>query len=368
MKAPVLFLAGAAVLLHVSAGRTQHKARPSDQIARDYNTDAMKLQDELYALRTKLNNPNLSSSEANAVVEEMSRLQKRADNSWAATQKEINESFSYKRQEMNAFNQETKKMAFESAVAGSRIDLLNNVGKYPEKAEFEKNKDALSKAWEQTYGSRLQPFGKEFAESRDAYFKSMKEKYGLDFEKDGYARIGTYNPYTGEVYYKYYGKDGKLEVLQWENDAKGWEKYREDSQTYWRRRRDEKEALEKDAAQLTKDGAAVKATQKTLSGTLTTLEIATKRVNFAGGWSGRDNLGNSVRLTLNPAGSMTYSFTERGRTYSSGGSWSQAGRQITARTSDGAWTLKSTITEEFKLEFDAIRGSDGETFRDYLNR
>ncbi|MBX9624062.1 MAG: hypothetical protein K2X82_09660 [Gemmataceae bacterium] len=368
MNAHVLFITCCVVLAGGSFARSQDRPPSSENIARDYNTKAQGIQDQVDSLYKKLDNPNLSMSDAAAIIDKQSGLRLQADATWAESQKAIDQSFSYKRQEINDYNRANQELDFQSAIAGSQIGLVNNVAKYPEKAMFEANKEAMSKEWEQTYGSRLKPFGEEWAAKKEEMFKSLKENNGIDLAKDGYGRIGTYNPYTGETYYKYYDKDGNLLKFQWQNDAKGWEKWQEDSRTYWRRQRQQQDQLQRDAAQLMKDNGTLNSTQKALSGGMTKFENAAKRVNFAGNWNGGDNVGNTVRLTLGRGGSMSYYFggTDRPTTYD--GTWTQTGRQITAQTSDGAWTLKSTINDQFRLEFNAIRNSDGKTFYDSLRR
>ena len=65
-----LVLAGATVN-EVSA---QHKPRSSDAIAGDYNKSAQTIQDEIDALRKKLENTNLSMTEAASLVDFSFRL------------------------------------------------------------------------------------------------------------------------------------------------------------------------------------------------------------------------------------------------------------------------------------------------------
>ena len=362
MRLCMLSLVIATTLALTSGARAQQKPRSSDETAKYYNAKAQTIQDDIDALRKKLDDPKLSMSDANKLIDQMSSLRKNSDTLWNDTTKSANDYFGYKRDEFNKFNDENKKLVYQSAVAGSQTDLLNNVAKNPDKASFESNKEAMSKAWEANYGSRLKPFGPEFAETKDAVFKTLKDDYGIDLVKDGYSRIGTYNPYTGDVYYKYYGKDGKLDWVIFENDAKGWEKYNAELRTVRKRRLEWKDSLEKDRAQIDKDRTALKTTRDGLTGAMAKVESKAKRVNFAGSWSGNDNVGNTVRLTLNSDGSMTYYYGGRARPYSSGGTWTQTGTDITARTSDGVWRLESRITEEFRLEFNEFH-KDGDTFQ-----
>ncbi len=344
----------------------QHKPKSSDEVARDYNKSAQTILDEIDTLHKKLAKSDLSMGDAAKLIEQESRLRKQADDAWTTSQKAINNSYSDARKQITQYNDDNKKLEFQSVVSSGYGDFMSNVAKSGDKATFEKGKDALSKDWDKTYGSRLKPFGEEFAKQKDDWFAKLKDG-GIDLAKDGYSRIGTYNPYTGEVYYKYYGNDGKLDLITWDKDADGWKKANADFRKSRQRQQELKSTLDKDAAQLTRDGAAVKATGKTLSGSMTDLEKVAKRVNFAGSWSGNDDVGNTVQLTLNSDGSMNYSYSGRAQPYSSGGTWSQSGRQITARTRDGIWTLQSRITEQFRLEFDENSNAGGK-FRNFLSR
>jgi hypothetical protein len=373
MRLSILFLTGVCVLVCATEGRSQHKYRPASEITGSYEAQVRKINDELDALYRKINDESLSMAEAARLIDQQSALRKKADSYWNETTKAMNESFMAKRDEFNKFNSTNMELEFKSAISGSATDLLNNVAKYPNKTDFESNKSAMSKTWEDTYGSRLKPFGEKFAAEKDAWFKTLKDDYGIDLVKDGYARIGTYNPYTGEVFYKYYGKDKdgveRLQLAVWENDAKGWEKSNEAFRASRKRQQEWKESLAKDAEALKTGDSALKGLRKDSAGAMAKVENVAKRVNFVGGWRGGDTTGNNntVGLRLNSDGTLTYSWSRANASYSGGGTWQQTGRQITAQTNDGKYDLRSSITEDFRLEFNVTEQGTG-SFRVYLNR
>ena len=177
---------------------------------------------------------------------------------------------------------------------------MNNVAKYPTKDAFDANKAQMAADWDKNYGSRLKPLGEEFAQKKEAIFKEIKERDGIDLAAQGYSRVGEYNPYTGDYYYKYYAKDGSVKWAEWKDDADGYQKYQQDVETYRRRQLSKGDDLKSEASKLTDLSNGFDRSRQSGSQQLESLAGAVNKINFGGSWSGGDNTGNgnSVGLTL----------------------------------------------------------------------
>jgi hypothetical protein len=359
----------AAVMVGVMLPQVSHAQDTPrvDDLARDFNSAIGPINDGIDNLTKQLDNPRLTMDESAKIIDQQSALRSNADDLWNKSQERV--SFTYKQtsQDITTYNNDNRKLEYSSAIIGSQNDVLGNVAKYPTKDQFEANKAQMSANWDQTYGSRLKPFGDDFAQQKDAIFKEVKDKYGIDMRKDGYDRVGTINPYTGEVYYKYYSKDGSVAYAQWQDDADGWNKYRQDSDTFRRRQLSKQEALSNDAAALNQFTDKFEASRQSFIGRLDSIGNRVQKINFAGNWSGNDNVGNWVRLNLHRNGTMSYSYGKTSTAYSSNGTWNQIGPQITMGTNDGDWTFESQITDQSRLQFTEINRS-GRQFTNYLSR
>jgi len=334
-----------------------------------YSEAVQPIYEEIDSLRGKLNDDSLSMSDAAKIIEQQSALRRKADSLWNSTQAEIDKSYRDARDAIVNYNAGNRQLEFESAITGSIADGLNNVSKYPTKDAFDSNKATMAKAWDQNYGSRLKPFGEDFAKMKDDFFARYKEKYGVDLNEAGYSQIGTINPYTGEVYYKYYGPDGNLIAGQWKNDAEGYEKWKQDADTYRRRQRDMQEQLQKETSELNQFDGQFQSSRSTGQSNLRSLERSVTKVNFAGGWRGGDNTGNNnrVSLSLNLDGTLTYAWSRSRASYSGRGRWTQTGKRVTARTNDGKYQLRSRIADDNRMEFNVVE--DGSPpFQVFLNR
>jgi hypothetical protein len=347
-----------------SAGAQQPRA---GILARDFNTQIQPINDAIDDLTKQLENPNMSMSDAAAIVNQQSSLRQKADDLWNSTQDGISDAFQQTGQQIQDYNGANRKLDYESAVIGTKLGILEGVAKYPTKDEFDRNKSQLSDQWENTYGTRLKAFGEEWDAQRQQMFKDAKERFGVDMQAEGYARIGTSNPYNDTAYYKYYGPDGKVLYAQWQNDADGWEKYRQDSDTFRRRQLELQDFLNKEARGLYDFDNQFSAQRAGTSSRLATIAGRVRKINFAGNWAGRDNVGNWVRLYLDGSGTMYWSWGRGGAVYNFVGSWSQLGDHISMNTNDGQWNLESTITQEYRLQF-RERHISGRTYEEYLDR
>jgi hypothetical protein len=354
------------VLLFATAGYGQHRPRAEDA-ARRYNEGVQPIYEEIDSLRQKLGDSTMSMSDAAKIIDQQSALRGKADQLWSSTQAEIDNAYRQTREDINNYNADNRRLEYESAILGSRGDVLNNVGKYPNKEAFETNKPNLSADWEKNYGSRLKPFGEEWAKQKEEFFARYKEKYGVDLNAEGYSRIGSVNPYTGQVNYKYYGPDGNLIAAQWKNDAEGYEKAQQDFDAARSRQQERQTALKADEASLKKFDSEFQQSRASGQQGLASLEKSVRRIDFAGLWRGRDNVGNWLVLRLNRDGTTHYSWGKSATEYSNSGTWQQTGSRITMQTDDGEWRHQSTITTQNQLEFIEIH-ADGRRYTNYLTR
>jgi hypothetical protein len=363
----ITILAAAIALWCVTA--TSALSQSSEELASRYNRDIQPINDEIEALDKKRNNADLSLGDAAKIIDQQSTLRKKADDLWNSYQSAIDDSFRKTRDAITDYNRSNQELDTQSAIVGSKIDGLNNVAKYPQKDDFEKNKAAMADDWDKTYGSRLKPFGEAAAEKKEELFKLVKDKYGIDMKAEGYSRIGVSNPYNGDYYYKYYDKDGNLSAGQWKPDADNWSKWQSDVDAWRRRQIDRKVQLDKESSDLNGLQDGFTESRNTVGGKLNRLNNNVLRINFFGSWSGGDTTGNnnSVSLKLNRDGSLTYSWRRTNASYSGPGTWQQSGPKITAQTTDRKYSLQSTITEDFRLEFNVSEAGTG-AFRVYLNR
>jgi hypothetical protein len=356
---PVLAFAASA-----GAGLAQDKLA---EIARAYNQGVQPIYDQIDDLRRRANDPSLSMDESARLIDQQSSLRRDADQLWKSTQGDVDSAYRRTGRAIDGYNADNRRLDFESAIVGTQIDLLKNVGNSATKEEFEQKKAQFSQQWEQTYGSRLRPFGDDFDTMKKDLFGRVKDAYGVDLEQTGYSRIGTINPYTGETYYKYYGPDGNLVGGQWKDDADGWSKWRDDVAASYRRQRDLQQQLQADASDLAQSNDRLERARQATNSKLADLQNRVRRVDFAGNWQGYDNVGNWIRLRLSRDGTMRWSWGKTSTTYSSSGDWQQSGQRISMRTSDGQWRLFSTITEQFRLEFIEVNSSGGR-YTEYLTR
>ncbi len=338
----------------------QYGAKSTEEIARGYNQGVQPIYERIDELRRKANDSSLTMNEAARLVDQQSALRREADQLWSATQGDVTAVYRRTGDAINRYNAETRRLDFESSIVGSQIDLLNNVGKYPSRGQFDQNKDALSQQWEQTYGSRLRPFGDEFAQRKAELFGQVKDRYGVDLEQTGYSRIGTINPYTGETYYKYYGPEGNLVAGQWKDDANGWNKWREDVNTSWRRQRDQQQQLQRESVELGQINNQLEKSRNTVSNSLSLLRSEVRRVEFTGRWSGvleravgdERNEGNRTTLFLYSDG------TFKGTEYGSGapspmtGTWRQSGRVLYTSYNQSWLSGSGRILGDNQLKFD----------------
>jgi hypothetical protein len=356
-----LVLATGALVL----GRVGHApAQDARLSASDFNAQVAPLNEAIDDLYTKLKDPSLNISQAATLIDQQSTLRSQINQLWSQTDDGIAGSLRDLKQQALQYERDKRQVGMQSALVGSQIDLVNNVGKYATKAEFESNKDRMSQSWENTYGSRLKAFGEDFAAGKEDLFKRIKDYYGIDAPS---ARIGTSNPYTDEVYYKYYDDNGNLLGGQWADDAAGWQKWSNDVNASWRRLRDQKEAYDSNVTNINDFRDLFTSTKSNVARNLETIEAQAKRVNFVGTWAGNDNVGNWLRLTLQSDGTTRYTWGKSSTIYDGAGTWSQVGARITMRTDDGQWSHRSTITEEFKLQF-IETSAEGRTFTNYLSR
>lgn len=327
-----------------SPGRAQHKPRTADDLARSYNDGATTVQDQIDEIRKQLEKPNLSMADAAKLIGQQSALRARANALWDKTQMEIDDSFKATRNSIVDYNAKNQRLGIDSAVVSSEIDKINNVAKYPTREEFEKNKARMSQDWDQNYGSRLKPLGQQFAEDREQIFKDYNDKYGIDLKTEGYSRIGEYNPYTGQFYYKYYDKDGnRVPWAQYTKDLEGLEKFRQDVETYRRRQADQKAQLEKQATGLTQLQDKVDNSRKTLRPVMESQRDRLATAQVVGSWKGVSVQGTSklnIDLVFKADGTVT-NRAENGQT--GNGKWTRAGDTITVTWSTGAkvsWQMK----------------------------
>jgi hypothetical protein len=361
------------VLLMLAAlpagARAQYSPKRTEQIAREYNQAVTSINDRIDELRGKANDPNLSMSGAARLIDQQSELRRQADRLWSNAQSDVTGAFRKTGEAIDRYNAENRRLDFQSAIAGSQIDLLNNVAQNPTREQFDQKKDELSRQWEQTYGSRLKPFGDDFAQEKASLFKRVKDAYSIDLNQTGYSRIGTINPYTGETYYKYYGPDGNLVAGQWKDDANGWSKWREDVNTSIRRQRDWGQQLERESADLNRFNGQLEQNRAATQGQLSSLETQVRHVDFSGKWSGRDSDGDTIQLSLYADGTMLY--VERLRSDGSvtrnWGSWEQNGRAIYMGNNAGDMKWSGRVLSNRQLEISG-RNSYGKRWVDYLSR
>ena len=237
------------VLFSTAVSEAQQGSKPEDATRR-YNKSIEPIYDEIDSLRKKLDNKSLSMPEAAKLINQQGALRRKADALWSSTQTNIDNSYRQMGKDIAQYNAANRQLEYDSVVMGSMGDVMNNVAKYPTKDAFEANKAQMITNWDKKYKSRLKPFGDKFAKQKEDFFKRYKKKYGIDLDATGYSRIGAINPYTGKVYYKYYGPDGKVIAAQWKNDAAGYQKAQQDFATGRRRQRDQQTALNADAESL----------------------------------------------------------------------------------------------------------------------
>jgi hypothetical protein len=165
----------------------------------------------------------------NALVDARSRELDRLRDERARLAQKASEVYAARADQVNA---QINQFKGANLVAGSNIDFLNNVARYPKREDFEKNREQMSQDWERKYGSALKKHSQTEMEKKiDEGFKEWFPE-GKD---TGYRRIGTINPYTGEYYYKFYDKDGEWKFSVWNTGYEGWKRYQDDLKAEWRR-------------------------------------------------------------------------------------------------------------------------------------
>jgi predicted DNA-binding protein YlxM (UPF0122 family) len=294
----------------------QNRVRTPDEIARDFNQKMQAVHDEIDSLEKTLEKGRLSLTEAAALREQQNKLRRTIDQLWTQSQGELDQSFSKFHREVANLNLENRRLEFESAIAGSQRDLLNNVEKFRDIKAFEGNVKEMGLAWDQKYGVRLKVFGDDFDRDREEIFRKIKESYGIDLKADGYGRQGTSNPYTGQLYYKYYDPSGALKYAQWLNDQEGWSKYRNDLEKKRRRLREEKARLQDMAKQSQFFENELRTAGKSLSQSGTSpidsgdnpgKTAADGGNNVLGVWHVQDALGNRFTLDFRSDGTVVTS-------------------------------------------------------------
>ncbi|QDU98560.1 hypothetical protein [Lignipirellula cremea] len=360
------------LLLGISSSHAQAQTRPED-IASGYSESVANIYEQIDEIGSQLEDSSLSMSQAAAVIEQQSALRRQADTLWENTETQIKSAYGEARDSIVEYNTTARQMEFDSAIAGTIQDVLTNVGANPTKASFESNKAAMAQAWEQEYGSRLKTFDEEFTQRRDDFFKSYKEETGIDLKETGYARIGSSNPYNDDVYYKYYGPDGEgnedsLLAIDYLKDAEGYQQMQEDFATRRRRQKQQQELLAGSKSSLEQFNSNFRRQREQAQGQIASLANRVQKVSFTGNWSGRDSVGNWLKLRLNSDGTTVYFFGGVDRPYSGAGRWEQRGTTITMRTNDGQWSHVSTITTQNRLQFTETREDDGRKFTNYLTR
>lgn len=249
----------------------EHDARSSDELAADYVKGVLGIQDELDSLGKELKNPNLRMNDAAKIIDRRSALQGRADDLFNSAQRKINDSFRQTRDSIIEYNNRNKLLDFTSAAVGSTGDVLNNLPKYPRKAEFEKNIDQMSRAWEKNYGTRLKPFDEEFAQKKEELFNKVRKETGIDLSAEGF-RIGTSNPYTGVAYYRYFDGNGDLKGAVYNKEADTYERVKKDFEAQWRRQIDLKAQLEKQATTLMQSQERISESSNSLRSRMSSVE------------------------------------------------------------------------------------------------
>ena len=176
-------------------------------------------------------------------------LAHRADTLWRAAAA-LHQAFVQAHQEILQFNESARRLEFEVAVIGSHLDLLNNLGTYPVRAEFEGEVKRLKEEWDRSYGIPLGAFGADFESIRADVISRVRQSYSIDLEAEGYRRGGQANPYAPGKFAKFFATDGMLAPDEWEKDAQNWRKYRKTTEVLLKRQQDRRAALQATADRL----------------------------------------------------------------------------------------------------------------------
>ena len=118
------------------ASRAQSSAQA---MAKYYNAEIGPINDQIDDLRSQLNDPNLSMQQAAQIVDQESALRRKADALWDTTQGGVDGAYDQLRGAIDKYNKNNRRLDFQSAIAGSQIDLLNNAARNPNKGDFERN-------------------------------------------------------------------------------------------------------------------------------------------------------------------------------------------------------------------------------------
>jgi hypothetical protein len=321
------------------------KPKSADDFAKSYSQQMQGLQEQAEALRKQFVSAKPGSPEIEKIYDRMSAVSKQMDRLWDSTEAAQKAAFRKKRDEIVSFNDANKRLEYSTAILGSQDNLLENVRQNPNQGDFEKKKDQMSQEWERKYGSRLKPFGDEFDERKEELFKQVKDAYGIDLKTQGYARIGTSNPYENNAYYRYYDKDGKLRLGVWTDAAKSLEKWQKDNEASNRRQRDQKEQLDKQRTELLGFQRDFKASRDSIRSSVQEQIAAVQKARKGAGdlagttWVSRSSDGQSDRWSFQTGGNLAFQNLKIASDNGTG-SWSVSGDTISLRTGAATWSGK----------------------------
>jgi hypothetical protein len=232
-------------LAMLSTGTATAQDQTVDEIAATFEKKLGLIETDLDDLKTRLEEPNLPKNQLQVIRNLKANLSRRAETLWQGTLDQIQPMFEKTREEILKFNEGARPLEFEAVVIGSYVDLLNNLGTFSTRTEFDQNVARFKKDWENNYGAHLRTFGADFDQERLAVFSKVKATYSIDLAALGYGRGGLPNPYVPAVFEKFFDRDnGSLIVKNWETEAKNWGKYRNAVETFRHRQQERRQVLE----------------------------------------------------------------------------------------------------------------------------
>jgi hypothetical protein len=299
----------------------------------------------------KMNKLGTNTAEYKQLQAKFDEIQRKVDALRSESTKIFENYISEANKKAETFNKDAKNLGEASSLLSSQKDFLENVAKYSTKQSLEKDKQKLADSWDKNYKNRLQAFGPQFEEKKNELFRILGSK-----NNDYTRRIGISNPYTGEAYYRYYDKEGKLLGAVWNGDADLWDRVRDDFDNYRQRMVRSKQAYEQEVTVFKKQQAGLLAMTKKLS---TDNKRAQETLEAKMGPLSAPE-GSNIIGTWTAKGYFTYTFYENGSmrvkpsTSAIGeGSWKwkEKGRSLT-------WTWSFTYARTLKQIGDAMITGD----------
>jgi hypothetical protein len=176
------------------------------------------------------------------------------------------------RDEILAHNQRNRLLAYESVLIGSYVDLFNNLGTYPSKAQFERNSDELARQWDLHYRARLDAFDANYSPERAAAMRRAREQFHIELPRGADGLPTVSNPYNAPRDGSFFGPDGVIDRDRWQAASAPWKEYWQDVHSAVRQQTEKRDVLRKAAADLNGLRKRLAAARVEITGRLNALE------------------------------------------------------------------------------------------------